>query len=151
MTNTSEIEMLLKESLGMLPAAMGHTSRYGGLHSVLSHVIIGAAIEVHRHLGPGQLESLYQHALEHELELRAIRYEAQVPVSMSYKGVGVGDLVVDLIVEDKVIVELKSVASFQPIHFAQTLSYMRATELKLGLLINFNVPVLCRGVRRVIR
>jgi GxxExxY protein len=70
---------------------------------------------------------------------------------MSYKGVGVGDLVVDLIVEDKVIVELKSIVSFQSIHFAQTLSYMRATELKLGLLINFNVSVLWRGVRRVIR
>jgi GxxExxY protein len=152
MTNESEIETMLRASLGLLPVDQEHAvSRYGGLHQELSHAIIGAAIEVHRHLGPGQLESLYQHAFEHELGLRAIRSQGQVPVSMTYKGVGVGDLVVDLIVEDKVIVELKSVASLQPVHFAQTLSYMRATELKLGLLINFNVPVLCRGVRRVIR
>ena len=149
MTKQIEIKQQLMQSLGMQPDR--ETRPQGGLHSELTHEIVGAAIEVHRHLGPGQLESLYQRALEHELVLRGIPFHAQMPVSMKYKGVGVGDLVVDFLVDRKVVIELKSVAGFQPVHFAQVLSYLRATNLELGLLINFNVPVLWRGVRRLIR
>lgn len=143
MSNT-EIECQLMKSLGMVPGS-------GYLHGELTHEIVGAAIEVHRHLGPGQLESLYQRALEHELGLRRIPFRARWPVAMTYKGVGIGDLVVDLVIDGRVIVELKSVAGFQPVHIAQVLSYLRAMDLRLGLLINFNVPVVFRGIRRLIR
>jgi GxxExxY protein len=149
MMNQIEIKQQLMQSLGM--QSDRETCPQGGLHSELTHEIVGAAIEVHRHIGPGQLESVYQRALVHELALRHIRFRSQAAVAMQYKGVGVGDFVVDLIVDDRVVVELKSVEAFQPIHMAQVLSYLRATSLRLGLLINFNVPVLWRGVRRLIR
>ncbi len=121
------------------------------VYAELSHAIVGAAIEVHRHIGPGQLESVYERALRHELVLRKIPHRAQVPIPMLYKGCAVGDYVADLIVDDKIVVELKAVTALQPVHLAQTLSYVHATRLRLGLLINFNVPVLCRGVRRLVR
>jgi GxxExxY protein len=123
----------------------------GLLYEELSRAIVGAAIEVHRHIGPGQLESVYQRALGQELALREIPHRAQVPVTMLYKGGSVGDFFVDLIVDDKIIVELKAVSGFEAVHAAQVLSYLRSTNLRLGLLINFNVPVLWRGVRRLIR
>jgi GxxExxY protein len=123
----------------------------GLLYEELSRAIVGAAIEVHRHIGPGQLESVYQRALGQELALREIPHRAQVPVTMLYKGCSVGDFYVDLIVDDKIIVELKAVSGFEAVHAAQVLSYLRSTNLRLGLLINFNVPVLWRGVRRLIR
>ena len=123
----------------------------GLLYEELSRAIVGAAIEVHRHIGPGQLESVYQRALGQELALREIPHRAQVPVTMLYKGCSVGDFFVDLIVDDKIIVELKAVSGFEAVHAAQVLSYLRSTNLRLGLLINFNVPVLWRGVRRLIR
>jgi GxxExxY protein len=116
----------------------------------LSHVIVGAAIEVHRHLGPGQLESVYEHALAYELRIREIPYQRQVAIALDYKGCDVGDFIIDLIVDDKIIVELKAVERFHAVHVAQLLGYLRATQLRLGLLINFNVPVLYRGVRRVV-
>ena len=121
------------------------------VYAELSHAIVGAAIEVHRHIGPGQLESVYELALRHELALREIPHRAQVPIPMLYKGCVVGDYVADLIVDDKIVVELKAVTALQPVHLAQTLSYVHATRLRLGLLINFNVPVLYRGVRRLVR
>ncbi len=121
------------------------------VYSELSHTIIGAAIEVHRHLGPGQLESVYECALAQELALRAIPHRTQVPITVCYKGSRVGEFFADLIVDDKIVVELKAVTALQPVHVAQTLSYLTATQLRIGLLINFNVPVLCRGVRRLIR
>ena len=121
------------------------------LYAELSHSIIGAAIEVHRHLGAGQLESVYEQALATELWLREIPFRRQVRVALDYKGRDVGDLVVDLIVEDKIVVELKSVSELLPVHRAQVLGYLRATRLRLGLLINFNVPVLHRGVKRLVR
>ena len=123
----------------------------GLLYEDLSRAIVGAAIEVHRHIGPGQLESVYQRALGQELALREIPHRAQVPVTMRYKGCSVGDFFVDLIVDDKIVVELKAVSGFEAVHAAQVLSYLRSTNLRLGLLINFNVPVLWRGVRRLIR
>ena len=121
------------------------------MYAELSHAIVGAAIEVHRHIGPGQLESVYERALCHELVLREIPHRAQVPIPMLYKGCNVGDFVADLIVDDKIVVELKAVTALQPVHLAQTLSYVHATRLRLGLLINFNVHVLYRGVRRLVR
>ena len=121
------------------------------MYAELSHAIVGAAIEVHRHIGPGQLESVYQQALAHELAAREIPHRTQVPITMRYKGASVGEFFADLIVDDKIIVELKAVAGFHAVHTAQVLSYLRATSLRLGLLINFNTPVLWCGVRRLIR
>ena len=122
-----------------------------GVYSELSHRIIGAAIEVHRHLGPGQLESVYERALAQELAFREIPHRTQVPITVHYKGVCVGEFFADLVVDDRIVVELKAVTALQPVHVAQTLSYLDAAGLRIGLLINFNVPVLCRGVRRLIR
>ena len=122
----------------------------GLLHGDISREIIGAAIEVHEHLGPGQLECTYQHALERELAFRGIEHQAQVPIKSFYKGAQVGTFVVDLIVEDKIVVELKVVAKRLPVHRQQLTSYLRTTGHRLGLLINFHVPVLCQGVKRVL-
>ncbi len=120
------------------------------LYPELSHAIVGAAIEVHRHLGPGKLESTYQGALDEELTLRGIAHRGQVPIALRYKGRDVGTFVLDFIVEDKIVLELKAVERPYPGHTAQVLSYLHATQLRLGLLINFNVPVLWRGVQRVV-
>ena len=117
----------------------------------LTHAIIGAGIEVHRHLGPGLLESIYQRAMELELDRRAIPYRAQVPVPTFYKGDPVGDFYADLIVAGRVIVELKAVSELHNAHIAQLLSYLAATQLHLGLLVNFNAITLVKGVKRVIR
>jgi GxxExxY protein len=117
----------------------------------LSHRIVGAAIEVHRHLGPGLLESAYEAALGRELALRDLSFEHQVPVSIHYKGVDLDcALRIDVLVEDRVIVEVKTVDRLLPIHLAQLLTDLRLQNLWLGLLINFNVSVLRSGVRRVL-
>jgi GxxExxY protein len=126
-------------------------STEGLLYAELSHAIVGAAIEVHRYLGPGQLEAVYERALAKELGARGLPFSRQVPIDVDYKGERVGECFADLIVEDKILVELKAVTGFHAVHVAQTLGYLRATRLRLGLLINFNVPVLWRGVRRLIR
>jgi len=122
--------------------------------STFSHVtrkIIGAAIEVHRTLGPGLLESIYQPCLELELASRKIRFVAQRPIPIVYKGMALdASYRVDLIVEDLVVVEVKAVAALAPIHEAQGLTYMRLTGCPAGLLINFNVPLLVDGVQRLI-
>lgn len=117
----------------------------------ITGAIIGAAIEVHRELGPGLLESVYEECLRRELELR-IKFERQVELPIVYKGVPLGCVHrIDLIVEGKVIVELKSVEKILPVHEAQLLTYLRLTGKSVGLLINFNVPVLKDGVvRRVL-
>ncbi len=122
-----------------------------GVHSELTHRIIGAAIEVHRHLGPGQLESVYERALAQELAFREVPHRTQVPITVCYKGRCVGEFFADLVIDKQIVVELKAVAALQAVHVAQTLSYLDAAKLRIGLLINFNVPVLCRGVRRLIR
>ena len=112
--------------------------------------IIGGAIEVHRAFGPGLLESVYEECLAIELGLRKLKFERQQPVSLEYKGHRVGvELRLDLLVEDRVIVELKAIEKLLPIHDAQLLTYMRLTRRSLGLMINFNVPLLKDGLRRL--
>ena len=118
--------------------------------NALSSKVIGAALEVHRVLGPGFIESVYEEALTIELEMRGIPCMSQQPIAVTYKGRQVGQSRLDLLVADALVVELKAVDALLPIHTAQLLSYLKATGHKLGLLINFNVPLLRDGVRRVI-
>lgn len=124
----------------------------GDGYRALTREIIGAAIEVHRHLGPGLLESSYQRAFAHELGLRGFSFRQKVPVPVTYTGIELGDsFEADLVVEDRIVIELKASEMVHPIHLSQTLTYVRLLEKRLGLLINFNVPVLHEGVHRVIR
>ncbi len=117
----------------------------------LSGEIIGAAIEVHRYWGPGLLESIYENSLCRELDLRGVEYVQQHCLPLIYKDTKVGDdLRLDLLVEQKVVVEAKSVSELAPIHEAQLLTYMRLTRSAVGLLINFNVPTLKQGIRRLV-
>jgi GxxExxY protein len=117
----------------------------------VSHAVVGAAIEVHRHLGPGLLESLYEAALCRELWLRRFAAERQVGLPLAYKGAELGSsLRLDVVVEGLVIVEVKSVEVLAPIHRSQMLTYLKLTGLPIGLLINFNVELLRHGVRRVL-
>jgi len=119
------------------------------LYKDLSYAITGAAIEVHRHLGPGQLESTYERALLKELEHRRIPVRSQVPITANYKGEAVGEFYADVIVDDKVILELKCVERVLSVHRSQLLSYLRATGLRLGLIINFAAPIIWKGMTRV--
>jgi len=116
-----------------------------------SEAVIGAAIEVHRALGPGFLESFYEEALCQELAERGIGFRRQVAIDVLYTGARIGEARLDLLVEERLLVELKATDRFAPIHLAQVLSYLKATELRLGLLINFNVVALRQGIRRVVR
>ena len=116
----------------------------------LTHKIIGAAIEVHRELGPGLLESAYEACLIHELQLRGLKVESQQPLPVFYKDVMLDcGYRLDLVVEDQVIVELKSIHAIAPIHEAQLLSHLKLSDYKRGLLINFNVKMLKDGIRRM--
>lgn len=116
-----------------------------------THDIVGAAIEVHRRLGPGLLESAYQRCLAKELSLRGIRYQEQVPLPVEYRGLQLDcGYRLDLIVDQSVIVEVKAVAKVLPVHRAQVLTYLKLTSLRLGLLINFNVEMLRSGLYRII-
>ncbi len=123
------------------------------LHEKLTEQIIGAAIEVHRHLGPGLLESTYRAALAHEFNLRGLAFRKEVELPVHYKGVKLGDekYRIDFIVEEKVIVEAKAVIQMHAIFQAQTLTYMQHTKIEVGLLINFNVEKLVDGVHRLIK
>jgi GxxExxY protein len=116
----------------------------------LAHAVIGAAIEVHRHLGPGFLESVYEEALCVELADRGLAFERQKEISVLYKDREIGKHRIDLLVGRLLIVEFKTVVEFAEIHKAQVISYLKATGLPLGLLINFNVPVLKNGIQRVV-
>jgi GxxExxY protein len=116
----------------------------------LARAVIGAAIEVHRQLGPGFLESIYEEALCIELENRQIPFERQKEISVLYKGRPIGTQRIDLLVGELLIVELKAVEALAEIHKAQVISYLKATHLSLGLLINFNVPVLKNGIQRIV-
>ena len=116
----------------------------------LARRVIGAALEVHRALGPGFPESVYEQAFAIELQLRAIPFQRQVPVAVRYKGTEVGEGRLDLLVDKCLVVELKAVETFAPVHLAQILSYLRACRLPLGLLITFNVRQLRQGLRRVV-
>jgi GxxExxY protein len=116
----------------------------------ITEAIIGAAIEVHRHLGPGLLESAYQTCLARELDLRGIAFEQEKPLPLEYKGVKLDcGYRLDFLVEEAVVVELKTVEALQPIHEAQLLTYLRLSGCKIGLLINFNVPILKNGIKRM--
>lgn len=117
----------------------------------LSNQIIGAAIEVHKALGPGLLESAYEECLCYELKLKELKFEKQKSLPVTYKGVHLDcGYRIDILIEDLVIVELKTVTVFEPIHKAQLLTYLKLTGLWLGLLINFNVPILKEGIRRIV-
>ena len=117
----------------------------------LSGEVIGAAIEVHRLLGPGLLESAYELALERELVLRGFSVERQKPVPLEYKGTPLGDgFRLDLLVEDSLLLEIKAVEALLPIHEAQLLTYLRLTARRFGLLLNFNEKTLKDGIRRVV-
>ncbi len=117
----------------------------------LTNKIIGAAIEVHRYWGPGLVESIYEKSLAVELEKRAIPFKRQVKLELNYKGVLLNDdFRLDLIIGDKVIVELKVVRELAPIFEAQLLTYLRLTKCRVGLLMNFNVPVLKDGIKRLV-
>jgi GxxExxY protein len=117
----------------------------------LSRVIVGAAIEVHRWLGPGLLESAYEECLCRELVLRDIPFVRQTELPLDYKGIKLDcGYRLDLVVKGLVIVELKTVDSFEPIHEAQLLTYLKLRRLWLGLLINFNVPLLKDGIKRLV-
>lgn len=120
-------------------------------HNELTSEVIAAAIEVHRALGPGLLESVYLECLRFELTRRKLRFATQVTIPIAYKGLELGaGYRVDLIVEDRLIVEAKSVEHVIPVHKAQVLTYLRLTACPVGLLINFNVPKLVDGVFRLV-
>jgi GxxExxY protein len=115
-----------------------------------AHAVIGAAIEVHRTLGPGFLENVYEEALAVELRLRNIPFERQRIVELVYKSVPIATHRLDLLVDRRLVVELKAVDGLAPVHFSQMISSLNATHLPLGLLINFAVPVLKHGIHRVV-
>ncbi|QHI69673.1 GxxExxY protein [Tichowtungia aerotolerans] len=116
----------------------------------MAALVIDAALEVHKVLGPGFLESVYEDALCLELSLRNIFFERQKAVHVLYKGSAVGEGRIDILVGGELIVELKAVEELAPIHTAQVLSYLKATGFSLGLLVNFNVPLLKNDIKRVV-
>lgn len=115
----------------------------------LTYRINGAAIAVHRELGAGLFESIYENALCLEFKKRGIQFERQKRFQVEYQGQSVGQMVADLVVEEEIIVELKSVKELLPLHEAQLIAYLRAAKLKTGLLINFNVRLLKTGIKRI--
>lgn len=117
----------------------------------ISYKIIGIAIELHKSLGPGLLESVYEKALAYDLKEAGLKVKTQVPMPLIYKDIqqDIGYRL-DILVENKVIIELKSVELLAPVHFAQTLTYLKLSERKLGLLINFNTKILKEGIHRIV-
>lgn len=117
----------------------------------LSSVIINAAIAVHREMGPGLLESVYHHCMIKELQARELEVQTMVRVPLHYKGQSLNkDYVIDLLVEDEIIVELKASEIILPVYEAQLISYLKLANKRLGLLINFNAPLLRKGIRRFV-
>ena len=116
----------------------------------LSNIVIGAAIEVHQSLGPGLLETAYHQCLARELSLRDIAFEMEKPIPLKYKGISLDcGYRLDFLIEGKMIVELKATEKILPIHEAQMRTYLKLTGCKLGLILNFNVPVLRDGIKRL--
>jgi GxxExxY protein len=117
----------------------------------LSYKIIGVALEIHKTIGPGLLESAYENALAFDLNELGFDVKQQVPMPFIYKGVkqDIGYRI-DLIVDDKILIEIKSIETLAPVHFAQTLTYLRLSELKLALLINFNCKILKNSIHRIV-
>jgi GxxExxY protein len=119
------------------------------LEKDLTDQIIAAAIEVHKALGPGLLESAYQLCMAHESKLRKLSFEQQVPLKVNYKSLALdGVYRLDFVYENRVVVELKTVEGVLPVHEAQLLTYLKLTGIRVGLLINFNVPLLKNGIYR---
>jgi GxxExxY protein len=116
----------------------------------LAHRVIGAAIEVHRILGPGFLESVYEEALAIEFDLRSIPYERQKPIVLQFKGKIVGDSRLDFLVGGELVVEIKAIEAIHPIYPATVIHYLKTCELELGLIINFHVVLLRDGIKRVV-
>ena len=117
----------------------------------LSDKVIGSAIEVHRHLGPGLLESAYEECLCHELVLREIAFDRQVPLPLKYKGIHLDcGYRMDVVVEGQLVIELKTVDRLLPIHETQLLTYLKIGGIKTGLLLNFHAPVLKHGIKRMV-
>jgi GxxExxY protein len=133
---------------------MIETQRHGDteVNNALTYKIIGAAMEVHRTLGgPGLLESIYESALCHELLLQELNIQSQVPIEVCYKGVKIRDpLILDILVENQIIIEVKATEKENPIHEVQLLTYLRLTGLRLGLVINFGSRYIKEGIKRVI-
>ena len=124
---------------------------HGWPHDPLTGRVIGCAIEVHRSLGPGLLESTYEQCLARELSLQGTAYQLQVPLPVEYKGVQLDcGYRIDLLVEERLILELKAVEAIKPIHAAQILTYMKLARVPTGLLINFHVAVLRDGIKRFV-
>jgi len=120
------------------------------IENKLATAILDQAFKVHTELGPGLLESVYEHCLAYELAQAGYAVKTQVPVPMHYKEVKFeAGFRIDLLVEDKVLVEIKSVENLAPVHFAQTLTYVKLKDVRLGLLINFNIPRLKDGIHRI--
>lgn len=120
-------------------------------NDILTHKVIGLAMAVHRELGPGLLETAYEACLAHELTLAGMSFERQRHLPVNYKGLALDcGYRLDIVVENSLILELKAVENLLPIHQAQLLTYLKLSKLGLGLLINFNVPVLKNGIKRVI-
>jgi GxxExxY protein len=118
----------------------------------LTHAVIGMAIEVHRELGPGLLESAYEECLAHELRQSTLNFARQKPVPVTYKGLELDcGYRIDLLIEDRLVIELKSVEELIPLFDAQVLTYMKLADKTIGLLINFNVPALRLGLKRFVR
>ena len=117
--------------------------------NAVSEAVIGCAIEVHRNLGPGLLENVYETAMCIELGRASRMVERQLAVPLYYKGMLLSEHRLDLVVDGRIVVEIKNVARFEPVHMAQVLTYLRVMNLRIGLLINFNVAVLRNGIKRV--
>jgi len=119
--------------------------------NAISGIVLDCCIEVHRNLGPGLLESVYECCLMKELASRGLNAASQVPLPVFYKGEPIGkEFFVDIIIENKVLLELKTCEKLLPIHKAQTMTYLKLSGIKLGLMINFNVPLLIQGFERVL-
>jgi GxxExxY protein len=118
----------------------------------ITEIIVGSAIRVHKELGPGLLESTYLHCLNYELTEEGLRTQPQLALPLTYKDIHMEcGYRIDMLVEGKVIVEVKSVETLKDVHIAQLLTYLKLTNIKIGLLINFNVPKLVNGIKRLIR
>ena len=117
----------------------------------ISYAVIGAAVQMHKSLGPGLLESVYEATLHYDLKELGLEVASQVPMTLIYKGVRLEvGYRIDLLIDNKVIVEIKSLENLAPVHFSQTLTYLKLSEKKLALLINFNVKTLMDGVHRIV-
>ena len=130
---------------------MNHRDTENTERDSISAMVIGAAIEVHRVLGPGLLESAYEECLCHELNLRGIVFERQVPLPVDYKGVRLDcGYRLDIVLPGKLVIEVKAVEALAPIHDAQLITYLKLSGIRTGLLLNFNVPLLRDGIRRLV-